>query len=59
MLSFAMLFLVLAVVAAVFGFSGLAGDLVGIAWFLFVAFVVLFIVVSIANAIAGRRTPTP
>ena len=59
MLGLAVLFLVIAIVAALFGFSGFAGDMVNIAWLLVIVFAVLFVVSAIANAIAGRRTPSP
>jgi len=43
MLSMSLTFFVLALIAAFFGFSGIAGAAVGIAKFLFVIFVILFI----------------
>jgi uncharacterized membrane protein YtjA (UPF0391 family) len=51
MLSWAVLFLLVALVAAVFGFGGIAGTAAGIAQLLFVVFLVLFI----ASLIFGRR----
>jgi len=42
MLSWAMLFFILAIVAAVLGFSGLAADFQMFAWILFVLFLALF-----------------
>lgn len=56
MLSWALTFLVLALVAAVFGFGGIASGAASIAQILFGVFVVLFIVSIIANAL-GRRSP--
>jgi uncharacterized membrane protein YtjA (UPF0391 family) len=50
-LSWALMFLVLALVAAVFGFGGIAASAAGIAKFLFFLFLVLF-VLSLA---LGRR----
>lgn len=44
MLSWAITFLVLALIAAVLGFGGLAGASVGIAKVLFLVFLVLFVV---------------
>lgn len=44
MLSWALTFLVLALIAAVLGFGGIAGASVGIAKILFFAFLVLFLV---------------
>jgi uncharacterized membrane protein YtjA (UPF0391 family) len=51
MLSLALLFLLVAIVAAVFGFTTIAGAAVGIAQFLFVVFAVLFVV----TLLFGRR----
>ena len=54
MLGWALTFLVIALVAAVFGFSRFAGASVGIAKLLFFLFLVLFIVSMIARAVQGR-----
>lgn len=51
MLSWALLFFVIAIVAAVFGFGGLAGTASWIAQLLFFIFLVLFIV----SLVFGRR----
>lgn len=59
MLSWALTFFILAIVAAIFGFGGLAGTLASIAKFLAVLFVVLFVVTLVANMIAGRKTHVP
>ncbi len=59
MLSYAITFFVLAVVAAILGFGGLAGTFVSIAKFLAVLFVVLFVVSVIANMVSGRKTNLP
>ena len=59
MLSWALTFFVLAIIAAVFGFGGLAGTLASVAKFLAVLFVVLFVVTLIANMIQGRKTNLP
>jgi uncharacterized membrane protein YtjA (UPF0391 family) len=53
MFSWAVLFLVIALVAAVFGFTGLAGTAVNIAWILFVVGLILAIVFFFV----GRRSP--
>ena len=53
MLHYAVVFLVIALVAALFGFGGIASGAVGIAKILFFVFLVLF-VVSLAF---GRRRP--
>lgn len=51
MLSWALLFFVVAIVAGIFGFGGIAGTAAGIAQFLFVVAVILFVV----SLIFGRR----
>jgi len=53
MLSWAVTFLVIALIAAVLGFGGLAGTAVGIAKILFFVFILLFVI----SFIMGRRTP--
>lgn len=58
MLSYAIMFFVLAVVAALFGFGGLAGTFSSIAQFLAILFAVLFIGSLIYSAVTGRRAPT-
>lgn len=55
MLRMAMLFLVLALVAGVLGFGGIAIAAVGIAKILFWLFVVLFVVSLVAGVAAGRK----
>lgn len=54
MLSWSVMFLIIALIAAVLGFGGIAGTAVGIAKVLFFIFIVLFLV----SLIFGRR-PTP
>lgn len=51
MLSWALAFLILALIAAVLGFTGIAGLATQIAWILFVVGLVL----AVFFAIAGRR----
>ena len=53
MISWAVTFLVIALIAAVFGFSGIAGTAVNIAWIL----VVVGIVLALVFGILGRRPP--
>lgn len=53
MLSWAITFLIIALIAAILGFGGVAGTAVGIAKILFFVFLALFIV----SLIFGRRTP--
>lgn len=53
MISWAVTFLVIAIIAALFGFSGIAGTAVNIAWILFVVGLILAVVFFIV----GRRPP--
>jgi len=50
MLSWAVTFLIIALIAGVLGFSGIAGTASSIAWILFVVFLILFVV----SLIRGR-----
>jgi len=54
MLRLALGFLIVALSAAVLGFSGIAGAATNIAWILFVVFLVLFAVSLIVNAVRGK-----
>jgi uncharacterized membrane protein YtjA (UPF0391 family) len=56
MLRLAILFLVIALLAAVLGFSGVAGLSVDVAWILFLVFIVLA-VVSFVAGYGGRPVP--
>lgn len=53
MLSWAITFLVIALIAGVLGFGGIAGTATGIAQVLFGLFLILFLV----SLLLGRRTP--
>jgi uncharacterized membrane protein YtjA (UPF0391 family) len=53
MFGWAITFLIIALVAAVFGFSGIAGAATNIAWILFVVGLILTIVFFVL----GRRAP--
>lgn len=55
MLYWAVVFLVVAIIAGIFGFTGIAGTSIWLAKVLFFVFIVLFII----SLIFGRRTPTP
>ena len=57
MLQWALAFFILALIAALFGFGGIAASAVGIAKILFVAFLVLAAVSALAGLI--RRSPAP
>ena len=59
MLQWMITFFILAVIAAVFGFGGLAGTFADIAKFLAILFVVLFVASLIYNMITGRRAAPP
>jgi len=59
MLGYAITFFLLAIVAAVFGFGGLAGTFASIAQFLTVLFVVLFLASLIYGMITGRSANPP
>ena len=51
MISWAVTFLIVAIIAALFGFSGIAGTATNIAWILFV----VGLVISIVMFLVGRR----
>ncbi len=55
MLRTAMLFLVLALVAGVFGFLGIVAAAVAVGKLLFWLFMVLFVVALVAGVVAGRK----
>lgn len=55
MLRWAMIFLVLALVAALFGFGGIASASAGIAKILFTIFLVVFAVMLLLGLAAGRK----
>ena len=59
MLNLAITFFVLAIIAAIFGFGGIAGTLAGGAELLFYGFIVLFILTLVANLISGKKTNPP
>lgn len=54
MLHFAVVFFVIALVAALFGFGGIAAGTVGIAKVLFFVFLVLAVVTFLFGAMKGR-----
>ena len=55
MLNWAITFLVIALIAAIFGFGGIVGAAVGIAKILFFVFIVLFVISLVMNMASGRR----
>tara|TARA_B100000678_G_scaffold256316_2_gene234616 strand:- start:35255 stop:35488 length:234 start_codon:yes stop_codon:yes gene_type:complete len=54
MLGWALAFFVLAIIAAAFGFGGIAGASAGIAQLLFFVFLALLVITFIARAVRGR-----
>jgi uncharacterized membrane protein YtjA (UPF0391 family) len=54
MLGWAVFFLVIALVAALFGFGGIAGTAVGIAKLLFFVFLAIFVISLIMGLARGR-----
>jgi uncharacterized membrane protein YtjA (UPF0391 family) len=59
MLYWAVVFLIIAIIAAVFGFGGIVAGAVMIAKILFFVFLVLFVLSIIANFVRGPRRPPP
>jgi len=55
MLKWALIFLVVALIAGALGFTGVAGAAMGIAKFLFFLFLVLFVAFLVMGMIAGRK----
>ncbi|MBP7064765.1 DUF1328 domain-containing protein [Ferrovibrio sp.] len=59
MLYWAVVFFILALVAGLFGFGGLAATAGGIAQILFFIFLVLFLISLVYSLLTGRRPPMP
>lgn len=57
MLNWALMFLIIAIIAAVLGFGGIAGTAIGIAKIIFFVAIALFLISALAGAIRGRRPP--
>lgn len=57
MLQWAVTFLVIALVAAVLGFGGIAAFSVELARILFVVFIILFVVAGLMHALRGKAPP--
>ena len=55
MLRWALIFLIIAIVAAIFGFGGVAGAATSMAQILFYVFVAMFIVSLLFGLLTGRR----
>ena len=58
MLHWALTFLVLGLIAALFGFTGIAGASIGIAKILFFVFLAMFAIVLVMGGLRGRGTMT-
>jgi uncharacterized membrane protein YtjA (UPF0391 family) len=59
MLRWAIAFFIIALVAAVLGFGGIAGAATNIATTLFWVFVVLFVLSLLVSLVTGKKTPVP
>lgn len=59
MLSWVIAFLILALIAGVLGFGGVASASLGIAKIFFVIFIVLFLVTLVMHLLTGRKPPVP
>lgn len=57
MLGWALTFFIVAIIAAFFGFGGLAMATAGIAKILFFIFLVLFVISLVAGLVRGRAPP--
>ncbi|MGQ3018624.1 DUF1328 domain-containing protein [Phenylobacterium sp.] len=55
MLNWALIFLVVALIAGLLGFTSIAGAAIGVAKILFVVFLVLFLVSTLMHLVRGRR----
>ena len=55
MLYWAVVFLIVAIIAGIFGFTGIVGASLWIAKVLFFIFLILFVI----SLVMGKRTPTP
>ena len=55
MLKWAAIFLVIALIAAVFGFTTIAGAAAGIAKFLFFLFIAIFVIFFVLAIMGGRK----
>lgn len=56
MLGWAIAFFILAIIAAAFGFGGIAGASAGIAQILFFVFLALLVITFVVRAMRGRST---
>lgn len=59
MLGWAVTFLIIALIAAVLGFGGIAGVAIEVAKIVFFVAVVLFLIAALAGIVRGRRPTVP
>ncbi len=59
MLRWALIFLVVGLIAGVLGFTTLAGASIAVAKFLFFIFIAIFVVLLIMGVMAGRKISNP
>lgn len=59
MLRYAVVFFIIAIIAAVFGFGGIAAGATDVARVLFFLFLVMFVVSIVWSLATGRRTLPP
>lgn len=59
MLRWSLMFFIVAIIAAIFGFGGIASGATEIARLLFFFFLVIFLVSLIWGLMTGRRPPVP
>jgi uncharacterized membrane protein YtjA (UPF0391 family) len=59
MLRWAIIFFIVAIIAAVFGFGGIAAAATDIAKILFYIFLILFVIALLFGLLGGRTPPTP
>lgn len=57
MLGWALMFLIIAIIAAAFGFGGIAAAATGIAKILFFIFLLMFVILLFVSLLQGRRGP--
>ncbi len=55
MIKWAIIFAIISLIAGLFGFSGLAADSAGIAKFLFVAALIIFLIFLVLGLMAGKK----
>jgi len=59
MLGWAVTFLIVALIAAVLGFGGIAGVAIELAKIIFFVALLLFLISAVFGLVGGRRTPVP